>query len=47
MYAYIVRVIKSRGLRWASYVVRLEEIRNALKILTGKPRRKTFRKVKT
>ena len=34
---YIVRVIKSRRLRWAGYVPRMEEGRSAFKILTGKP----------
>ena len=33
----IVRVIKSRRLRWAEHVARMEEGRSALKILTGKP----------
>ena len=33
----IIRVIKSRSLRWAGHVARMEEGRNALKILTGKP----------
>ena len=33
----IVRVIKSRWLRWVGNVARMEEGRNALKILTGKP----------
>ena len=33
----IVRVIKSRRLRWAGHVVRMEEDRSAFKILTGKP----------
>ena len=33
----IVRVIKSRILRWAGHVARMEEDRGALKILTGKP----------
>ena len=33
----IVRVIKSRGLRWAEHVARKEEDRSALKTLTGKP----------
>ena len=32
-----VKVIKSRRLRWAENVVRMEEGRSALKILTGKP----------
>ena len=31
----IIRVIKSRRLRWTRYVVRLEEGRRAFKILTG------------
>ena len=29
--------IKSRRLRWAGYVARMEEVRSAFKILTGKP----------
>ena len=33
----IVRVIKSRRLRWSGYVARMEEGRSAFKILTGKP----------
>ena len=33
----IVWVIKSRRLRWAGYVARMEESRSTLKILTGKP----------
>ena len=33
----IVRVIKSRRLRWAGHVTRMEEGRSAFKILTGKP----------
>jgi len=33
----IVRVIKSRRLRWAGHVVRMEEGRSTFKILTGKP----------
>ena len=32
-----VRVIKSRRLRWAGNVARMEECRSAFKILTGKP----------
>ena len=32
----IVRVIKSRTLRWAGHVARMEE-RSAFKMLTGKP----------
>ena len=30
-------MIKSRRLRWAGYVARMEEGRSAFKILTGKP----------
>ena len=33
----IVRVIKSRRLRWAGHVARMEGSRSALKMLTGKP----------
>jgi len=33
----IVRVIKSRRLRWAGHVARIEESRSAFKILTGTP----------
>ena len=36
----IVRVIKSRRLRWAGHVARMEEGRSAYKILTGKNRGK-------
>ena len=35
------RVIKSRRLRWAAQVARMEEGRSAFKILTGKPTGKT------
>ena len=33
----IVRVIKTRRLRWAGHVASMEEGRRAFKILTGKP----------
>ena len=33
----IVRVIKSRRLRWTGHVVRMEEGRSSFKILSGKP----------
>ena len=33
----IVRVIKSRRLKWVGHVARMEEGRKALKISTGKP----------
>ena len=36
----IVGVIKSRRMRWAGHVARMEEGRSAFKILTGKPKRK-------
>jgi hypothetical protein len=35
--ANIVRMIKSKRLRWESYVTRMEEGRSTFKILTGKP----------
>jgi hypothetical protein len=38
--ADIVRVIKSRRLRWAGHVDRIKESRSAFKILTGKPTEK-------
>ena len=36
----IVRVFKSRRLRWPGHVDRMEEGRSAFKILTGNPKRK-------
>ena len=36
----IVRVIKSRRLRWAEHVPKMEEGRSAFKILIGKPTEK-------
>ena len=36
----IVRVIKSRRLKWAGLVTRMEEDESAFKILTGKPKLK-------
>jgi hypothetical protein len=33
----IIRMIKSRRMRWAGHVVRMEEKRNACMILVGKP----------
>ena len=33
----VIRVITCRSLRWAGHVARMEEVRSALKILTGKP----------
>ena len=36
----IVRNLKSRRLRWAGHVARMEKIRNAYRILVGKPESK-------
>jgi hypothetical protein len=36
----IIRIIKSRWIRWAGHVARKGEKRNAYKILVGKPERK-------
>jgi hypothetical protein len=33
----IIRIIKSRRMRWASHVARLGEKRNAYRLLVGKP----------
>ena len=33
----MVRVNKSRRLRWAGHVARMDKVRSGLKILTGKP----------
>ena len=33
----MVRVIKSRRLRWAGHIARVEEVRGTFKILTGTP----------
>jgi hypothetical protein len=33
----IIRMIKSRRMRWAGHVTRMGETRNASKILVGKP----------
>ena len=40
----IVRVVKSTKLKWASHIVRMEEIMSDFKIFTGKTA-ETFRKV--
>jgi hypothetical protein len=37
---YIIRVIKSRSIRWVGHVARMGEMRNAYKILVGKTVRK-------
>ena len=33
----IIRSLKSRGLRWAGHVARMEQSRNAYRVLVGKP----------
>jgi hypothetical protein len=33
----IIRIIKSRRMRWAGHVARMEETRNTYRILVGKP----------
>ena len=40
----LVRVIKSRRLRWAGHVARMGEGRSVFKIITGKPLENDFRK---
>jgi hypothetical protein len=35
--SYLIRMIKSRRVRWAGHVARMEEKRNAYKLLLGKP----------
>jgi hypothetical protein len=37
----IIRMIKSRSVRWAGHVARMGEKRNAYRILVGKPGGKT------
>jgi hypothetical protein len=36
----IIRIIKSRRMRWAGHVARIGEKRNAYRLLVGKPQRK-------
>jgi hypothetical protein len=44
----IIRMIKSRRMKWAGHVVRMGEKRNAYRILVGNPEGKeTTRKTKT
>jgi hypothetical protein len=43
----IIRIIKSRRMKWAGHVARLGEKRNAYRLLVGKPEGKTTRKTKT
>ena len=37
MYIYYIRAIKSRRLRWAGHVARMEEGKSPFKILTSTP----------
>jgi hypothetical protein len=37
MYILVIRVIKSRRMRWAGHAARMGERRNAYRILVGKP----------
>jgi hypothetical protein len=37
----IIRIIKSRRIRWVGHVVRMEENRNAYRLLVGKPEGKS------
>jgi hypothetical protein len=36
----IIRMIKSRGMRWVGHVARMGEKRNAYRILVGKPEKR-------
>jgi hypothetical protein len=36
----IIRVIKSRRIRWAEHVARMGEMKNVYRILVGKPERR-------
>jgi hypothetical protein len=42
----IIRVIKSRRMRWAGHVARMGETRNVYRILVGKPEGKSIGKTK-
>jgi hypothetical protein len=37
MYEFIIRIIKSRRMRWAGHIARMGESRNAYRILVGMP----------
>jgi hypothetical protein len=43
----IIRIIKSRRLRWAGHVARMVETRNSYRLLVGNPEGITTRKTKT
>jgi hypothetical protein len=40
----IIRIIKSRRMRWARHVARMGEKRNAFRILVGKPKERDHQK---
>jgi hypothetical protein len=44
--ASIIRIMKSRRMRWAAHVARIGEKRNASRLLVGKPEGKATRKTK-
>jgi hypothetical protein len=43
----IIRIIKSRRMRWAGHVARMGEKRNVYSLLVGKPEGKITRKTET
>ena len=44
----IIRNLKSRQLRWTGHVARIEQSRNAYRVLVGKPEwKETFRETET
>ena len=43
----IVRVVKSRRMRWAGHVARMGEDRGVQRVLVGKPEGKTIGETKT
>jgi hypothetical protein len=36
-YYYLIRIIKSRRMRWVGHIARIGEKRNAYRLLVGKP----------
>ena len=46
-FSLIVRVIKSRRMRWAGHVARMGERRGVYRVLVGKPESKTTSKTQT
>jgi hypothetical protein len=43
----MIRIIKSRRMRWTGNIARMGEKRNAYRLLVGKPEGETTRKTKT